>query len=283
MPRTIFLVKAFTQDKTQGNPAGVVLDADDLLDAQMLKISSDLGFSESAFVQSSSHADYRVRFFSPKQEVSLCGHATIATFHTLVEQGKIKIQRNFVRMTQETQAGVLPVSCYQNGLIVMTQNKPTFGFIEKDKQKIAALLSLPASALLDEPIQSVSTGVPKLLIPVANLKWLHQIKPDLSGIRQYCRETGTRGFYPFTRETQDPSADFHARQFNPLAGIDEDPITGIAAGALGSYVVQHKLSPNKKFLVEQGSILDKAGRIFVEIGEAVNVGGYAVGFGIRSF
>lgn len=50
----------------------------------------------------------------------------------------------------------------------------------------------------------------------------------------------------------DEDSDFHTRQFNPLAGINEDPITGVAAGALGCYIVKHRLSEKKTFVVEQG-------------------------------
>lgn len=80
METRVHLVKAFTQDKTQGNPAGVVLYADNLTDSQMLSIAATLGSSESAFVQKSSKADIRLRFFSPTKEVGLCAHATIVFF-----------------------------------------------------------------------------------------------------------------------------------------------------------------------------------------------------------
>ncbi len=279
MERKIFLVKAFTQDKERGNPAGVVLDANKMNDEEMRLVSADLGFSESAFVQPSANADYKVSFFSPKQEVAFCGHATIATFHTLVEQGKIRFDQQTAEVTQETQAGIFPVTCYKDGLIVMTQNNPEFGFVEEDKEQIASLLSLPVSGLLDHPIQSVSTGTPKLMIPVSTLDLLNEIKPNLQGIADYCQRMGTKGFYPFTEQTIDPDADFHARQFNPLAGINEDPITGVAGGALGCYVVEHKLSDKNRFIIEQGFVMGMGGRIFVEVSNTVKVGGYAVTYG----
>ena len=83
---------------------------------------------------------------------------------------------------------------------------------------------------------SLSTGTAKLIIPVKSLDILYGIKPDLDGIKEYCKRTETKGFYPFTFETKENS-DFHVRQFNPLAGINEDPITGVAAGALRAYII----------------------------------------------
>ena len=277
------LVNAFTKSLKGGNPAGVVLDADKLTDNQMIDISSKLGFSESAFVQKSKNADFKVRFFSPTQEVDLCGHATIATFHTLIELGKIDFGTLDTKIvTQETKSGILPVECNKNGLIVMTQKKPKFYQIKNDRELISKLLGIKITDLMEHPIQSVSTGVAKLIIPVKSLNVLYRIKPDLDGIKEYCKDKGTKGFYPFTFETKENS-DFHARQFNPLAGINEDPITGVAAGALGAYIVHHKLSEKNQFVVEQGYIMNKPGKIYVWVSDTVKVGGYAVTVGEKIF
>lgn len=284
MEKNVYLVKAFTKDKTQGNPAGVLLDADGLTDTQMISISADLGFSESAFIQQSTVADFRVRFFSSKNEVPFCGHATIATFHTLVELGMLTFNgKKELKITQETQAGILPVFCHKDGFIIMGQNEPEFGSIESDRTLIAKLLSISPDEILPRPIQSVSTASSKLIIPVASLAVLQKIKPDLAGISAYSERTGVRGMYPFTTETIDPDSDFHARQFNPLIGINEDPITGIAAGALVSYIVKHGLSTKKSFVIEQGYGMNKGGKMYVDVAEGVRVGGYAVTFGHKNY
>lgn len=284
MIREIFLVKAFTKDKTQGNPAGVTLNANGLDDEQMLKIAADLGFSESAFVLSPTEAaDFRLRFFTPTQEVDLCGHATLATFHTLVETGEIQFgSKDHVTKTFQTNKGVLPVTGYRDGLIFMTQSDPQFSTPEQDRTLVAHLLRVSPNAFLDYPIQTVSTGTPKLIIPIKSLDILFSINPDLEGIIQYCQATGARGFYPFTPQTIEKDSDYHARQFNPLAGINEDPVTGVAAGALGAYLTKYKITTKKKITVEQGYAMKKAGKIMVELGNATKVGGYAVIYGKRT-
>lgn len=274
------IVKAFTKDPTQGNPAGVILQADSLSVEQMIRVSAQLGFSESAFVQKSEKADYRIRFCTPTQEVDLCGHATIATFHALMEEGIVTFNgQDSVTKTQESKAGMLPVICYKDGLIFMTQKKAEFFEPETNISKIALLLNISPTELMDYPIQTVSTGTPKLIIPVKSHDVLFSVKPDLDGIVEYCNTTGARGFYPFTFETGDIESDFHARQFNPLAGINEDPITGVAAGALGAYIVKHSLADKNRFVVEQGYNMNKAGKMIVEVGNANQVGGYAVNYG----
>lgn len=274
------LVKAFTKDKQQGNPAGVILDANQLSDTQMITIAGKLGFSESAFIQKSKIADYKVRFFTSTQEVDLCGHATIATFHVLIQNRLITFSgADSVQKTQETKAGVLSVTCFPSGLIMMEQQKPQFSEPELDRNMIAGLLSLTEDDLLDYPMQSVSTGASKLMIPIKSLDRLFAIQPDLEGIKKYSIDKQTRGFYPFTTETQDKSSDFHARMFNPLVGINEDPITGVAGGALACYVKHNNISSKTSFVIEQGDILNKSGKILVDINNGVKVGGYAVQFG----
>src|SRR3954466_8368974 len=77
---------AFTDTPEGGNPAGVVLDASALSDAEMQQIAADVGYSESAFVTTREDGVYGVRYFSPAMEVPFCGHATIATAVALAER-----------------------------------------------------------------------------------------------------------------------------------------------------------------------------------------------------
>jgi PhzF family phenazine biosynthesis protein len=277
---TIFLVKSFTQDKSFGSPTGIVLDADNLSEQQMQAIATKLNFAESAFVLKSSKADYRLRFFAPNHEVALCGHATIASFHLLAEQGRITFgEKDSVTLTQETSAGLLQVTCNKDSRIVMSQNDPTFGDIETDRERIANLLNISASDFLDYPVQVVSTGTPKLLIPLASLKALRAVQQNVEGIKQYCRETEAKGFYPFTMESPIPDTDFFARQFNPLADENEDPLTGVAAGALGCYAKKYKLLEKEQLIVAQGYDLGMGGNMLVDVSNGVQVGGYAVTYG----
>lgn len=276
------LVKAFTHDKEQGNPAGVVHDANHLEDEQMLSIARELGFSESAFIQHSDKADFKVRFFAAKQEVDFCGHATVATFFSLVEQGTIKIgDDGITSVTQETKAGVFPVDCHKDGRIMMTQGDPVFGEVEEDKGRIAGLLGLDIDDLSDDlPMQVVATAVPKLIIPVRSLAALRKIKPNLEGISDYTQQNEARGFYVFADETHSGNADFAARFFNPLIGINEDPATGVAAGPLGCFADRYVFKGDKKqMVIEQGFDMGKSSTIYVDLIGKVLVGGYAASFG----
>src|SRR4051812_13200133 len=93
---------AFTDTPDGGNPAGVVLDASALSDAEMQQIAADLGYSESAFVTTRGDGGYDVRYYSPAMEVPFCGHATIATAVALAERDGAG------PLTFHTPAGVRP-------------------------------------------------------------------------------------------------------------------------------------------------------------------------------
>src|SRR5690606_25548767 len=145
---------------------------------------------------------------------------TLAAAHVLSDQ-------NFVgALNFQTSAGIVIARRHKDGFIEMEQNQPQFIDYINSPQEIAGLLNIDARQIGEFPLQIVSTATPKLIIPIRSLEALFYIRPDLEGIKKYCEKSGARGFYPFTFETQDPRSDFHARQFSPLAGIDEDPVTG---------------------------------------------------------
>lgn len=76
----VYVMSAFSKDNKGGNKAGVVLNREELSVSQKMEIAKELGYSETAFVTDSDVADYKIEYFTPTDEVPLCGHATIATF-----------------------------------------------------------------------------------------------------------------------------------------------------------------------------------------------------------
>src|SRR3954466_13499297 len=90
MPPTVLRYAAFTDDPSAGNPAGVVLDAGGMSPEEMQAIAAEVGYSESAFVESAERdREYTVRYYSPLAEVAFCGHATIAAAVALGEEGEL--------------------------------------------------------------------------------------------------------------------------------------------------------------------------------------------------
>ncbi len=274
-------VNAFTDSIDGGNPAGVVLNSPNLTNDQMAFISKKLNVSETAFVFSSRKADFKNVFYTPEVEVDLCGHATIATFFTMAQEGLLKGKNNLV-VTQETKAGILPVyieytSAGSLERVMMGQNKAILKDIYLDTLKIADSLKIPKEEIDDTlPNQIVSTGLFTLPLCINSFKTLKLIKPDFEKIERICRELNVGSFHLFTFDTIDSKSLYHARNFPPVYGVNEDPVTGTANGALCSYLVKNNIVKGNKFICEQGDIMGRPGRVFVQIiRDNVRVGGRA--------
>jgi len=277
----VLKVNAFTESMNGGNPAGVVLDTPKLNDEQMKQISKELIVSETAFVFPSNIADFKVRFFTPTIEVDLCGHATIATFFTMALKGRFS-QKNNQRINQETKAGILPVDIHYDDdknvdRIMMSQNKPLYKNIHFNISLIADSLRIAPKDIDNSlPEQIVSTGLFTLPLCVKSLDTLRNMRPDFQKVKDICDKIGVGSFHVFTFETIEPDSMYHARNFAPLYGVNEDPVTGTANGAVSSYLVQHKRIEKNIFICEQGDVIGRPGRVFVEIrNDEIKVGGKA--------
>ncbi len=258
----VYLLKSFGVDESGGNPAGVVLDADSLTDVQKKYISKEVGFSETAFIEKSDKADYKVRFFTPKEEVDLCGHATIATYSFLFQKAFLK-PGNY---KQELKAGVLGIEVKANGLIVMEQTLPVFSeFIEAGQIKSIFDSEISVSGL--KP-QIVSTGLRDILLPVPNREQLFALKPNFNQMAVLNKETNSVGMHAFTLDTIDSSSVAHCRNFSPLYGIKEESATGSSNGALACYLFKYgkiKSGSLDTMKFEQGYSMNKPSEIFVTL------------------
>ncbi len=274
-------VNAFTDKIDGGNPAGVVLNSPNLTDNQMAFISKKMKVSETAFVFPSKKADYKNIFFTPEIEVDLCGHATIATFFTMALEGFFKGAKNTV-VTQETKAGILPVYIeYSNNekleRVMMAQKKAILKDIYLNTLEIADSLKISKNDIDDSlPNQIVSTGLFTLPICINSFNTLKSIKPNFEKIKKICKKLDVGSFHLFTFDTIDPNSLYHSRNFPPIYGVNEDPVTGTANGALCCYLVKNNIVKGKNFVCEQGDIIGRSGRVLVDVsGDAVKVGGRA--------
>lgn len=286
-------VDVFTETPFSGNPAGVVPAAHDLTDDQMQKVASELGLSQTAFVHkpTDSGADFALRFFTPRMEVDLCGHATIAAFHVLGETGAIPLGSSLARVVQQTAAGLLPVelSCEEGKVkrIMMTQAHAAFREFDREPDVVADALGIGIDELaLDKcEIGMASTGLMQIMVPIAKLATLQALRPNLRAVEDLCRGVDAFSMHCFSFETVSRFSLLHARHFAPAAGIAEDPATGTGNGALGAYLVTKKLVRGKSpvmIVVEQGHTMGRPSEILVELAfsdtdvTSVRVGGNAV-------
>lgn len=280
-----YTINAFAKTKNGGNPAGVVLDADKLSANDMKKIARVIGFSETAFVMKSDGADFKVRFFTPNEEVDLCGHATIATFSVLLKKQSI----NPGVYTQETKAGILAVEVNGDGSVMMTQSNPSF-YERIDIKELADTLNIRSEDLNTElPCQIVSTGLKDILIPIKNIEILDSIKPDFEKVTQISRKYNVVGYHMFTIDSLDNS-NAYCRNLAPLYGIDEESATGTSSGALACYLYKYgilDLLQCDSINFKQGYSMNRPSEINVRLNVKENdicevkVGGKALNMNLR--
>jgi trans-2,3-dihydro-3-hydroxyanthranilate isomerase len=274
--RRTLLVDAFTDTPLAGNAAGVVPDATDLSDEQMQAVARELSVSETAFIRDSSEADRAVRYFTPTQEVDLCGHATIGSHVALYEAGSIESGTHSL----ETKVGVIEIDVTDDGLVWMTQDTPRVEEIDIDIDELAAMLDVPPAGLsgVDLPVAVASTGLPFVIVPVTFLELLGDAEPDMDEIEALADRFDAIGVYAFTFDTIGPDSTLHGRCFVPGAGVPEDPVTGTASGATGGYLrtVDAFDALPEEMLFEQGHFLDRPGQVRVRARDEIRVGGTAV-------
>lgn len=277
--RRALLVDAFSTEPLAGNAAGLVPDAAGLSDEQMRAIARELNASETAFLFPSESAERRLRYFTPTGEIELCGHATVAAHAWLAEEGQIADGTQ----TVETNTGVIDVEL-DGETVWMTGEIADVTRIELAYDRVASALGIDPAALADIgadlPLATASAGLGFLVVPVNFLGALSGADPDSGEIAALTEELGVTGVYAFTFDALEERSTLHGRMFAPASGIDEDPVTGTASGAVGAYLREVEAFDGElpaEMVFEQGHFLDRPGRVRVRaVSDPVSVGGTAV-------
>ena len=248
----VTVVNAFTDNGLGGNPAGVVLDTDNLNIQQKQSIASKIGLSETAFVSSSSSAAFKLEFFTPNRQIAHCGHATIATFSYLRQINRIKDGVS----SKETIDGNRDIFI-DGKMAFMEQLSPSYNDIGDRTDEVFRSLGITGNELLANfrPV-IVNTGNSFLLLHMKNEKAVSHVVPDLEAINSISEEYDLIGYYIFSEMTKSPGRDAGARMFAPRYGIKEESATGMAAGPLACFL-HDKMKINKdEFLIEQGHLMN---------------------------
>nr|WP_314264410.1 PhzF family isomerase [uncultured Moellerella sp.] len=265
----IYHVDAFTTEAFRGNSAGVVLYADDLTAEQMQLIARELKHSETAFLLTSENSDVHIRYFTPTTEVPICGHATVSAHYVRAKVLGLKD----CTVYQSSLAGRHRVDIQQkegDTVITLEQDTPSFEApIEgENRRAIIQALGLSENDMLPGlPIQIVSTGHSKVMIPLKSDVNIDEITPDLLALATISTLIKCNGFFPFSIRPNALETD--GRMFAPAIGINEDPVTGNANGPMGAWIVQHGLMPHDGNILHikghQGRALGRSGIVDVTV------------------
>lgn len=262
----VFITRSASAADASGNPAPVTLDADDLSAEDMRAVAERYGH-EAGFVfrpTDPKTADVRYRFFVPRHEMEMCGHATLGTTWLLSRLGRVKPGE--VRI--ETQSGIVHARVSPNGDVAISQPKGTVTAVDPaHRAEIMDVLGVTSADLLDQPIVNASTSRVKTLIPMTSPTVVNALKPDFARMEALCAKIGSTGLYPFACDWDDERT-YHARQFPNASGYPEDAATGIAASAL-IYGLQHYglIGTRRTIRVRQGEAMGRPSRIAVTLAQ----------------
>lgn len=228
----VFQVDAFTNKPFSGNPAAVCIIDDEKPDKWLQNFAAEMNLSETAFIWKEQEG-YNLRWFTPKNEEELCGHATLASAHVLWETGLLKLKNEAVF---NTKSGVLTAKKSGEWIYINLPSEPP--------EEAEA----PKSLIEGLGVEPLYTGKNRLdyIVEIKSEEVLRELQPNMEKLRQ----VNTRGII-VTSKTSSSKYDFISRFFAPDLGIDEDPVTGSAHCCLAPYWA--KSMRKYKFMAYQAS------------------------------
>lgn len=247
-----YVVDAFAEKVFKGNPAGVCVLEEKLDTETMQKIAAENNLSETAFVHRKREGQYDLKWFTPKSEINLCGHATLGTSFVVTNFVDVGIKD----MSFDTLSGILEVH-YENELF-------TLKFPSIMPEKINMPLGIE-EALGVTPLEAYLAR--DLVILLKDEEEVASLKPDFGKLLALKDGAG------LIVTAKGKTADFVSRCFFPKLGVNEDPVTGSAHSNLIPYWAG-KLNKNKMTAVQ---LSERQGTLYCElVGERVNMSGKGV-------
>jgi PhzF family phenazine biosynthesis protein len=259
-------VDVFTDRPFLGNPVAVVIGVEGLDTQAMQRIACWTNLSETTFLSKSKIADYRLRIFTPRQELPFAGHPTIGSAHAALESGFVSRKKNLV---QECGAGLIDL-CVEGGRI----------FLRGPPAKVQALeTQIPSIPLASaSKVMKVDVGPVWIVGEMTDARALAALKPDMTALAEWTHALGATGVTVFA-PSEDSFSEIHVRSFAPAHGIPEDPVCG--SGNLSVAVFLKQTNQTGRFgnayAARQGMQVGRDGRVSVRMkNDSIEIGGHAV-------
>lgn len=282
----VFIYDAFTSKNFYGNQAAIVLDSDNFSYEDMQSIAKEFNYSETVFLSKGISSKFKVNFFTPTNEVDMCGHATIAFTQTLIDNKLIQLNSGMNTLSVETNLGTMLIYIFKEDEsvdIFMEQDTPKLEEVSLDVYQVFEALGLSLTSLNSNlPIIKGYTGLWDLLIPLNSIEDLESITIDKSLMIQLSKKYNFISFHPFVLLENNQ---VRVRNFAPICGIDEESATGTSNGALSFFLYNEKLLKlNTSLFIRQGKEMGRESEIKAKVTFDKNdnlkviVGGNAVKF-----
>jgi len=262
----LYRLAAFPRGDEGGNEAAMIFNGD-LDEGTMQRIAHYAGYSETAFVRVLAKDAFSARFFTPTAEVDMCGHATVAAFNALRDEGRIP-------------PGVYALSTKAGPIRVLVGEKDVqLGFAQpvietlEDPSPFARLLNVDGVP----PVQRIDSGVCELYVKVERNEDLKRLHVDSRRIAELLESYDASGLCVYTEDAL-TGGDIFLRNFLPPIGIPEESATGTACVSLAASL--HEKNGGRIFMFEQGDLMGKPSRITARVensaeGMRIYVGGTA--------
>jgi PhzF family phenazine biosynthesis protein len=254
-------VDVFTDKPFLGNPVAVVIGAESLDAETMQRIACWTNLSETTFLLKSDVADYKLRIFTPRQELPFAGHPTIGSAHAAIESGFVPKKAS---LTQECGAGVIQLGVEKDGI-----------FLRGPQARISDVRkTLPFAAKL----LRIDLGPVWVVGEAADAAKLAALQPDMAALAAFSHDAEATGITVFAASGEKGSA-IHVRSFAPAHGIPEDPVCGSGNLSVAAYLKQTNQVKRfgERYVARQGMQLGRDGRVSVRIdAEGIRIGGHAV-------
>jgi PhzF family phenazine biosynthesis protein len=255
-------VDVFTDKPFLGNPVAVVIGAEGLDSHAMQRIACWTNLSETTFLLPSKVADYKLRIFTPRQELPFAGHPTIGSAHAAIESQFIRVTNG--KVTQECGAGIIDLAV-EDGKI----------FLKAPDAKIADVRGkLPFA----QKLLRVDVGPVWIIGEVASAAALAALEPDMAALTQFSIDFEATGITVFA-ESKAGESGIEVRSFAPAHGIPEDPVCGSGNISVAAYLrATNQLERfGNRYVARQGMQMGRDGRVSVRVeADGIRIGGHAV-------
>jgi len=252
-------VTVFADGPGGGNPAPITLDAENMTGEEMRALAAFYGHEAAFILPASPGCDLGLRFFVPRHEMEMCGHATVGAVWLLDRLGRLPRDRIAIA----TKSGVVEARVEQ-GAVEISQPKGRVEAVSAAMcTEILSVMGVGADALADMPVVNAVTSRVKTLVPLKSPAALDSLTPDFPRMEALCERLGSTGLYPFAISDRGPDI-VEARQFPKASGYAEDPATGIAAAALAfGLLAAGRIGAADRLKVLQGRAMGRPSAITV--------------------
>ena len=266
-PHRYLQVDVFADRPGAGNPLGVVLDAGGWGTARMQAFAAWTNLSETIFFlpPTTPDASYRIRIFTPRQELPFAGHPSVGAAWVALHAGVVPASATLV---QECAAGLLPVRVEGDGpqraIRLRAPRAYPVDVAAALPERDAVLASLPTAGL---PAALWNNGPAWWLVELRDAAAVRALQPDLPAIAALTQATGAVGLAVFGRAGAHDDHELAVRAFCPADNIPEDPVTGSVNACIAAALSVAGALPGTagRYLASQGRELGRDGRVHLAV------------------